>query len=85
MGSRAPRYEGAHAPKDTRRSCHTSYTPRPNFGTLTDPATAHRSASLAEFIGDGIMIFFGDPESKGHKEDALACVRMALAMRTTHV
>lgn len=27
------------------------------------------------------MIFFGDPESKGEKEDALACVNMALAMR----
>jgi len=27
------------------------------------------------------MIFFGDPESPGQKEDALACVRKALAMR----
>ena len=37
--------------------------------------------TIDKFIGDGIMIFFGDPESKGEKEDALACVRMALAMR----
>ena len=37
--------------------------------------------TIDKFIGDGIMIFFGDPESKGQKEDALACVRMALAMR----
>jgi PAS domain S-box-containing protein len=37
--------------------------------------------TIDKFIGDGIMIFFGDPESRGQKEDALACLRMALAMR----
>ena len=37
--------------------------------------------TIDKFIGDGIMIFFGDPETAGRKEDALACVRMALAMR----
>jgi PAS domain S-box-containing protein len=37
--------------------------------------------TIDKFIGDGIMIFFGDPESRGEKEDALACVHMALAMR----
>jgi PAS domain S-box-containing protein len=43
---------------------------------------AHEYAgTIDKFIGDGIMIFFGDPESSGAKDDALACVRMALAMR----
>ncbi len=37
--------------------------------------------TIDKFIGDAIMIFFGDPESKGEKEDCLACVSMALAMR----
>lgn len=37
--------------------------------------------TIDKFIGDGIMIFFGDPQSAGRKEDAVACVRMALAMR----
>jgi len=37
--------------------------------------------TIDKFIGDGIMIFFGDPESRGEKEDAVACVEMALAMR----
>lgn len=37
--------------------------------------------TVDKFIGDGIMIFFGDPETRGRKEDALACVRMALKMR----
>ena len=38
-------------------------------------------ATIDKFIGDAIMIFFGDPETKGVKEDALACVHMAIAMR----
>ena len=37
--------------------------------------------TIDKFIGDAMMIFFGDPESKGEKEDALACVRMALEMQ----
>lgn len=37
--------------------------------------------TIDKFIGDGVMIFFGDPETKGRREDALACVRMALRMR----
>jgi class 3 adenylate cyclase len=37
-------------------------------------------ATIDKYIGDAIMVFFGDPESKGVKEDALACVRMAVAM-----
>jgi adenylate cyclase len=37
-------------------------------------------ATIDKFIGDAIMLFFGDPETKGVKEDARACVRMAIAM-----
>jgi adenylate cyclase len=36
--------------------------------------------TIDKYIGDAIMMFFGDPESKGAKEDAIACVRMASAM-----
>jgi len=36
--------------------------------------------TLDKFIGDAVMVFFGDPESNGEKEDAIACVRMALEM-----
>jgi class 3 adenylate cyclase len=38
-------------------------------------------ATIDKFIGDAIMLFFGDPETKGPKEDALACVKMAIAMQ----
>lgn len=38
-------------------------------------------ATIDKYIGDAIMVFFGDPETKGAKEDALQCVKMAIAMR----
>jgi len=37
--------------------------------------------TIDKFIGDSIMIFFGDPTSRGVKEDTLACVSMAIDMR----
>lgn len=43
-------------------------------------ALAH-GATIDKFIGDAIMIFFGDPESRGVKEDAQACVAMAIEMQ----
>lgn len=48
---------------------------------MSDIILAH-GGTLDKFIGDAILVFFGDPESRGVKDDALACVRMALAMRT---
>jgi len=38
-------------------------------------------ATIDKFIGDAIVIFFGDPETLGVKEDAAQCVKMAVAMR----
>jgi class 3 adenylate cyclase/HAMP domain-containing protein len=38
-------------------------------------------ATIDKYIGDAIMIFFGDPETRGVREDALACVEMAIAMQ----
>jgi class 3 adenylate cyclase len=38
-------------------------------------------ATIDKYVGDAILVFFGDPETKGAKEDALACVEMAIAMR----
>ena len=38
-------------------------------------------ANFDKFIGDAMMFYFGDPETRGVKEDAAACVRMAIAMQ----
>jgi class 3 adenylate cyclase len=43
-------------------------------------AQAH-GGTVDKFMGDAILVFFGDPETRGVKEDALACVRMAIDMR----
>ena len=37
--------------------------------------------TVDKYIGDAIMIFFGDPESNGIRNDALACVTMAFKMK----
>ena len=37
--------------------------------------------TIDKFIGDAIMVFFGDPVTRGAKEDAIACVSMAIAMQ----
>ena len=37
--------------------------------------------TIDKFIGDAIMVFFGDPETVGEVQDALKCVEMAILMR----
>jgi PAS domain S-box-containing protein len=39
------------------------------------------NATIDKFIGDAVMIFFGDPISQGREQDALECIKMALEMR----
>lgn len=36
--------------------------------------------TLDKFIGDAVMVFFGDPKTRGKKEDALQCVKMGIDM-----
>ncbi|SLN71786.1 Adenylate cyclase 1 [Roseovarius albus] len=50
------------------------------FTEMAQIAEAH-GATVDKFIGDAIVAFFGDPETKGTAEDARACVRMALDMQ----
>ncbi len=38
-------------------------------------------ATIDKYVGDAILAFFGDPETRGVKEDAMACVNMAIAMQ----
>src|SRR5271154_274415 len=50
------------------------------FTAMADIAHAH-GGTVDKFIGDAILIFFGDPETKGETEDAKACLRMAFGMQ----
>ena len=38
-------------------------------------------ATVDKYVGDAVMAFFGDPETKGVKQDAVSCVQMAIAMQ----
>jgi class 3 adenylate cyclase len=50
---------------------------------LTEMSTIALSygATIDKYIGDAMLLFFGDPESKGVREDAKSCVMMAIAMQ----
>ena len=37
--------------------------------------------TIDKYIGDGLMIFFGDPDTLGVEEDAKKCVEMAISMQ----
>ncbi len=47
---------------------------------MSEIANAY-GGTIDKYVGDAILIFFGDPETQGVKADAVACVSMALAMR----
>ena len=50
------------------------------FTEMSEIALEH-GATIDKFIGDAMLMFFGDPDSNGVEEDAKACVRMAIAMQ----
>lgn len=37
--------------------------------------------TIDKYVGDAIMIFFGDPETKGVRNDARQCINMAIRMQ----
>ncbi len=41
----------------------------------------HHGGTIDKFVGDAMLIFFGDPETKGETEDAKACLQMAVDMQ----
>jgi adenylate cyclase len=52
-----------------------------NYFSEMSKIVAEHGGTLDKFIGDAMLVFFGDPGTQGVKDDAAACVRMALAMQ----
>lgn len=50
------------------------------FTEMSAIALAH-GGTIDKFIGDAMLIFFGDPETKGERLDAQACLKMAWEMQ----
>jgi len=50
------------------------------FNEMSEVALKY-GGTIDKFVGDSIMVFFGDPTSRGQKEDAFSCVSMAIEMR----
>src|SRR5207248_7242938 len=50
------------------------------FTEMSTIALAH-GGTVDKFVGDAMLIFFGDPETKGEAEDAKACMRMAAQLQ----
>lgn len=65
----------ARLPPETLNTMLNDY-----FSEISAVATRH-GATIDKFVGDALLMYFGDPESKGEAADALACVRMAIEMR----
>jgi class 3 adenylate cyclase len=51
------------------------------FTEMSTIALKH-GGTVDKFIGDALIIFFGDPETKGTVEDARACINMATEMQS---
>lgn len=52
-----------------------------NYLTEMSNIALKHGATIDKYIGDAIMIFLGDPETRGVKEDASECVKMAISMQ----
>ena len=52
-----------------------------NYLTAMTDIAIEYGGTVDKYIGDAIMIFFGDPNSNGKKDDAISCVSMALKMK----
>lgn len=50
------------------------------FSEMSEIASRH-GGTIDKFIGDAMMVFFGDPDTRGPDQDALSCVRMAYEMQ----
>lgn len=52
-----------------------------NYLTEMSNIALRYGATIDKYIGDAMLLFFGDPNTKGVKEDARLCVQMAWEMQ----
>lgn len=52
-----------------------------HYFTAMSAIALEYGGTIDKFVGDAMLVFFGDPESRGDAVDAEACVRMAVAMQ----
>ena len=52
-----------------------------NYLTEMSDIALKFGGTIDKFMGDGMMVFFGDPTTRGAKDDCMACVSMAIAMK----
>jgi class 3 adenylate cyclase len=50
------------------------------FTEMSRIALAH-GGTIDKFIGDALLVFFGDPETRGDVDDAKSCLRMGIEMQ----
>ncbi len=50
------------------------------FSEMTEIALRN-GGTIDKYMGDAMMVFFGDPDTKGERNDARSCVTMALEMQ----
>src|SRR6476660_9158236 len=51
------------------------------YSTEMSEIAHQHGGTIDKFIGDAMLIFFGDPETRGDRADAQACLRMAWNMQ----
>ncbi|WP_086931262.1 adenylate/guanylate cyclase domain-containing protein [Agarilytica rhodophyticola] len=52
-----------------------------NYLTEMTKIISHFGGNIDKFMGDGLMVLFGDSQTKGVKSDCVRCVCMAIQMR----
>jgi PAS domain S-box-containing protein len=52
-----------------------------HYLTAMSAIALEHGATIDKYIGDAMLLFFGDPDTRGVQEDARACVMMAIAMQ----
>ncbi|NIZ63059.1 hypothetical protein DL239_19005 [Sedimentitalea sp. CY04] len=52
-----------------------------DFFTEMSAIGIRHGATLDKYVGDAVVMFFGDPTSNGARQDAASCVKMAIEMQ----